>query len=111
MPPCRELAPDANLPLRSAVVVGLSLHHDVYMPMTRTQVSFEREMLRRARSRAGELGLSLAAYVRHLVADDLAREAPSGDPTTVFNLGASGGSDIASDKAAMLGDAFSRSEG
>jgi hypothetical protein len=78
------------------------------MVMTRTQLSFEREMLRQAQRRAGELGLSLAEYVRRLVAEDLREDAPSGDPAAVFNLGASGGSDIASDKAAMVAGAFSR---
>jgi hypothetical protein len=76
--------------------------------MTRTQLSFERRMLRRARERAGELGISLAEYVRRLVADDLGRGAPSADPATVFDLGSSGSSDIAAEKDGMLGDAFSR---
>lgn len=75
--------------------------------MTRTQLSFEREMLREARDRAGQLGISLAEYVRRLVAADLGGEEQSVDPTTVFNLGASGGSDIARDKDAMLREAFS----
>ena len=79
------------------------------MPMMRTQLSFEREMLREAQRRAGELGISLAEYVRRLVAEDLGQEVPSVDPATVFNLGGSGGSDVASEKAALLGDAFSKS--
>ena len=78
--------------------------------MTRTQLSFEREMLRQARSRAGALGISLAEYVRRLVAEDLGNRSPNADPSTVFNLGASGVSDIASDKAAMLGEAFAKGE-
>jgi hypothetical protein len=76
--------------------------------MTRTQLSFEREMLRRARERAGELGISLAEYVRRLVAEDLEDQGPSADPETVFDLGSSGASDVAAEKDAMLGDAFSR---
>ncbi len=76
--------------------------------MTRTQLSFEREMLRQARTRADALGISLAEYVRRLVAEDLHSESPTADPGAVFNLGASGGSDIAAEKAAMLGQAFSQ---
>ena len=82
--------------------------HDVIIMMTRTQISFEREMLRRARTRANQLGISLAEYVRRLVAEDLEGAAPSADPETVFNLGSSGGSDVARDKDRMLGEAFAR---
>ncbi len=74
--------------------------------MTRTQLSFEREMLREARDRAGELGISLAEYVRRLVAADLEGDQPSVDPSSVFDLGSSGGSDIARDKDSMLRRAF-----
>ena len=74
--------------------------------MTRTQISFEREMLRRARTKASQLGISLAEYVRRLVAEDLDEAAPGTDPETVFNLGSSGGSDIAREKDRMLGEAF-----
>ncbi|MCY3546499.1 MAG: hypothetical protein OXH51_06940 [Gemmatimonadetes bacterium] len=74
--------------------------------MTRTQLSFEREMLREARERADGLGISLAEYVRRLVAADLEGEAPDVDPSAVFNLGSSGGSDIARDKDRMVRKAF-----
>ena len=76
--------------------------------MTRTQLSFEREMLRRAQRRAGELGVSLAEYVRRLVAEDLEERTPVSDPMVVFNLGGSGGSDIGAEKDAMLGEAMGR---
>jgi hypothetical protein len=76
--------------------------------MTRTQLSFEREMLRRARSKASQLGISLAEYIRRLVAEDLGEPTPRADPTSIFNLGSSGGSDIAGEKDAMLGEAFSK---
>jgi len=65
-------------------------------------------MLRRARQRAEELGISLAEYVRRLVADDLDRPTAEKDPSAVFDLGRSGGSDIAAEKEAMLGEAFER---
>lgn len=69
------------------------------------------ETLRRARKRANELGISLAEYVRRLVAEDLDRPDRSVDPSAVFNLGGSGGSDVASSKDAMVGDAMSRGSG
>lgn len=81
------------------------------MPMTRTQLSFEREMLKQAQRRAAELGISLAEYVRRLVAEDLSHERPSAEPSSVFDLGASGGSDVASDKDAMLGMAVDAGRG
>ena len=79
--------------------------------MTRTQLSFEREMLRRARGRAGELGISLAEYVRRLVADDLGEQGSTVTPDIVFDLGSSAGSDVSRDKNSMLGEAFSREVG
>lgn len=74
--------------------------------MTRTQISFERRMLKRARARAGKLGISLAEYVRRLVAEDLEGSPAPVDPSAVFDLGSSGSSDIASNKDRMLGEAF-----
>jgi len=74
--------------------------------MTRTQLSFDREMLRNARTRAGELGISLAEYVRRLVARDLGQRSRPSDPSLVFDLGGSGGSDVAAEKDAMLAKAF-----
>lgn len=75
--------------------------------MTRTQLSFDREMLRRARKRAQERGVSLAEYVRRLVADDLGERRAAADPRRVFDLGSSGGSDVSRDKDAMVSDALS----
>ena len=74
--------------------------------MTRTQLSFEREMLRRARTRANQLGISLAEYVRRLVARDLGERPSQGDPSAVFDLGRSRGSDVGRQKDRMLADAF-----
>ena len=62
-------------------------------------------MQRQARERASQLGISLAEYVRRLVARDLGDVVPHADPTSVFNLGDSGGSNIARDKDAMVGEA------
>jgi hypothetical protein len=66
--------------------------------MARTQISLETEQLRRAREKAAALGMSLAEYVRRLVAADLAEVRPGGRIEDLFDLGDSGGSDIAAHK-------------
>ncbi len=74
--------------------------------MSRTQITLDPEMQRRARQRAGDLGVSLAGYVRRLVARDLGSARAKAAPVLVFDLGSSGGSDIAKDKDAMIAEAF-----
>jgi plasmid stability protein len=76
--------------------------------MTRTQISLDPELLRQARKRAAEHGISLAAYVRGLLARDLSSGSPPADPSLVFDLGGSGGSDVAREKDAMIGEALVR---
>ncbi len=66
----------------------------------------ESEVHRRARRRASDMGVSLAEYVRRLVARDVATSIPKADVSAVFDLGRSDGSDIARDKDAMIGEAF-----
>ncbi len=63
-------------------------------------------MQRRVRKRASELGISLAEYVRRLVARDLGKPEGSADPSVIFALGNSGGTDIARDKDALIGAAL-----
>ena len=74
--------------------------------MVRTQITLETELQRLARQRAGEIGVSLAEYVRRLVARDLARPEARADVSSIFDLGASGGSNIAVDKDSMIAEAF-----
>ncbi len=74
--------------------------------MVRTQISLENELQRKARQRAGEIGISLAEYVRRLVADDLAHPEPFADVGRVFDLGSSGGSNIADSKDDLIAEAF-----
>lgn len=74
--------------------------------MARTQIALENELQRRARRRAGDLGVSFAEYVRRLVARDLSRPVVIPDVACVFDLGSSGGSDIARNKRTMIADAF-----
>jgi hypothetical protein len=80
--------------------------YDVAIMMSRTQITLETEVQRRARKRASELGVSLAEYVRRLVARDLARPETTIAVDRVFDLGSSGGADIAMDKNAMIAEAF-----
>jgi len=75
--------------------------------MSRTQIVLDPEMHRRARQRASDQGISLAEYVRRLVARDLGSNPTKVDPACIFDLGSSGGSDIAKDKSAMIAEAFS----
>jgi hypothetical protein len=75
--------------------------------MSRIQVTLEPEIQRRARKRASDLGISLAEYFRRIVARDLSGILTKADPAAVFDLGSSGGSNIAKDKSAMIAEAFS----
>jgi hypothetical protein len=74
--------------------------------MARTQITLQPEVQRRARQRASDLGVSLAEYVRRLVARDLGTSPAKADPALVFDLGASRLSNIAKDKDAMIAEAF-----
>ncbi|MCZ7588749.1 MAG: hypothetical protein M5U27_07825 [Gaiella sp.] len=75
--------------------------------MMRTQISLDAEAHRRARTRASELGISFAEYVRRLVDADLAEPTSTGvDVHAVFDLGDGGRTDVARDKDALLGEAL-----
>jgi hypothetical protein len=76
--------------------------------MSRTQITLDTQIHHRARQRASELGVSLAEYVRRLVARDLARPQANADVTRVFDLGRSGGSDVAKNKNAMIAEVVQR---
>lgn len=74
--------------------------------MERTQITLEAEMQRRARQRASELGISLAEYVRRLLARDLRRPKAVIEVDRIFDLGDSGGSDIAKNKDSMIAESL-----
>ncbi len=74
--------------------------------MSRTQITLDTELQKRAQQHAGEMGISFAEYVRRLVARDLSRAERKASIECVFDLGRSGGSDISRDKDAMLAAAF-----
>jgi hypothetical protein len=73
--------------------------------MARMQISLSAEDHRRARARAAELGISVAEYVRRLVSRDLGEGRRAFDPQALFDLGDSGGSDIAHAKHRYVGEA------
>ncbi len=73
---------------------------------SRTQVSLDPELQRLARTRASQLGISFAEYIRRLVARDLQKPHPIADPSIVFDLGSSGVSDIARDKDQTVANAM-----
>jgi hypothetical protein len=83
--------------------------YDGAIMMARTQITLESHTHQRARRRASELGVSLAEYVRRLVARDLAGPEAETDVTLLFDLGSSGQSDIARNKDLMIAQAFSSS--
>ena len=72
--------------------------------MHRTQILLDPEEHRRAKQRAEEAGISLGEYIRRLVRADLEPQ-PRADISLLFDLGDSGGSDIATSKADYIGDA------
>jgi hypothetical protein len=80
--------------------------YDGAIMMAKTQITLETEMQRRARQRANDLGVSLAEYFRRLLARDLARPETAAHVDRIFDLGTSGGSDIASHKDSMIAEAF-----
>jgi hypothetical protein len=74
--------------------------------MVRSQIMLEGETQKRARRRASEMGISFAEYVRRVVERDLVQSRKRTDVSGIFNLGSSGGSDIARHKQTMIADAF-----
>lgn len=74
---------------------------------TRTQITIDAELQRRAQAKAADLGISFAEYVRRLVAGDLdTPKRRASDISALFDLGASERpTDIASDKDKMIGEA------
>ncbi len=87
------------------------MRYDGNIMMSRTQISLSPEEHRRARRRASELGISLAEYVRRLVENDLGGSASRADISAIFDLGDSGGSDVASEKDAMIATAVETGSG
>lgn len=75
--------------------------------MTRMQVTLSEDLLQHARRRASRLGISLAEHIRRLIAADTEPSASPSDVGAMFDLGHSGGSDIARHESAYLAAAVS----
>jgi hypothetical protein len=75
--------------------------------VVRTQVTLDADAHRRAKRRAADLGVSFAEYVRQVLDRDLGEE-PRTDITAIFDLGDSGGSDVARHKDEYIGEALWR---
>lgn len=72
----------------------------------RTQISLDPVDHRLARQRAADLGISLAEYVRRLVKKDLGGPSDRSDPSALFALGKSEGSDVRRNKDEYIADAM-----
>jgi hypothetical protein len=71
----------------------------------RTQISLDAEDHRRAKAKAAGLGVSLAEYIRRLVAADVREPRAVAAIDALFDLGASDGSDVAAHKDEYVGAA------
>lgn len=72
----------------------------------RTQISIDPETQRRAHTRAAELGIPFAEYVRRLIAQDLGPARAVVDISVVFNLVDEGpATNVARDKDKMIAEA------
>jgi hypothetical protein len=74
--------------------------------MVRAQIAIDRDLKRRATERASESGVSFAEYVVKLVEKDVERPKSKTGIEAIFDLGSSGGSDIARNKKQMIGEAI-----
>jgi hypothetical protein len=86
-------------------LVPVMCYDDAIM-MSRTQITIEPEIQRRARQRASDLGVSFAEYVRRLLERDLSQPKATVGIDAIFDLGSSGGSNIARHKDEMIREAF-----
>jgi len=73
--------------------------------MVRTQILLSSELHNRVRTRAANLGVSLAETIRGLIDRDLTESRRQVDRSVVFDLGRSKGTNIASRKGAMIAEA------
>jgi len=71
--------------------------------MVRAQIAIDEDLKRRATERAGEAGVSFAEYIVNLVQEDVERSKIKTGIEAIFDLGSSGGSDIARNKKRMIG--------
>jgi len=70
----------------------------------RTQIALDDAQHSAAKTKAAELGITLAEYIRRLVDRDLRGPQAAPDISEIIGIGASGGSDIARDKDRVLAE-------
>ncbi|MEX2423845.1 MAG: hypothetical protein WD990_07700 [Acidimicrobiia bacterium] len=72
----------------------------------RTQIALDPEHHAQVKRKAAQLGITMAEYIRRLVARDLDPTTTGADIEAIIGIGSSGGSDIAREsKSAAIGDA------
>lgn len=76
------------------------------MVPSRTQITLDPDLDRKAKLRARDLGISFAEYVRRVIARDLADISPGEGIAGMIGIGDSGGSDIGADKDDYINEAF-----
>lgn len=81
------------------------MRFNAYIMMARIQITLEAEMQRRASARKRTRHIA-GEYLRRLVARDLTRPKATVDVHGIFDLGNSGGSDIAKDKDSMIAESL-----
>ena len=72
----------------------------------RTQISLRPEQHARVKQKAAALGITMAEYIRRVVDQDLGPDRTLADPSAIFGLGRSGGSDIASEGKEAVAEAI-----
>ena len=73
---------------------------------SRTQITLDADLDRRAKQRARELGISFAEYVRRVIARDLSGQVERSSIAHLAGIGDSGGSDVAAHKDRYLDEAL-----
>ncbi|MEX2278731.1 MAG: hypothetical protein WEA76_01440 [Acidimicrobiia bacterium] len=72
----------------------------------RTQIALNPEHHAQAKQKAAQMGITMAEYIRRLVARDLDSTAPEASPEAIIGIGRSGGSDIVREsKTKIIADA------
>ena len=73
---------------------------------SRAQITLAPETHRRAKLRAAELGVSFAEYIRRVVERDLGEPPQTADPSQIFGLFHTEGSDVAKHKDRYVDEAM-----
>ena len=71
----------------------------------RTQIVLEPEQHTMVKQKAAALGITMAEYIRRLVARDLKQSGTNADISQIIGIGRSGGSDIATEGKTAITEA------